>query len=766
MRDARPDLLTQLVHVLDRPDVGSSGLGTGSQFKCLWRCPACSHEWVATVAARCGGTGCPECAKAVRARSRAAAREGEALVDLHPTIAAEWVTNLDRPDMAPDELRPSSKQRCVWLCPACSKRYEATVANRVRGRGCRWCAYTDRGRRRREVPPGSPSAADMAPELLDEHVRNITTGSSLRELRPGSLDRCLWRCSGCGHEWEATVVNRVTKGSGCPLCAHIASASRRRTAAPGQSLADRHPDIAAEFSGLVAHPDLLANSIRPGSPALAWWRCSKGHAWATTIVSRTTSGTGCARCQALGQSRFELEVAELLEESLGTSVLVDHPLQTDERTWRMDLYLPDLDTYVDLDPVRWHQDAARDQRKVTALANHLATANKGTYVRVRQTGTPPICPAVNVQVVEIVERSLDPALWTHLLLNSPGALPDHAAGRILTDAQIAAALSRAARRWQATLRGRPKRSAMDARPELSNEWRRNLSRPGISLEWLAPSSKDQAEWQCGTCAHVWSSSVASRAQVGTSCPVCARAASARRMRARSIPAPEDSLASQYPSVAASFRCCLRDPHRTPEDLASHSNLVCEWSCPSCEVPFTASVAARVRRPDSGCRSCGNAKRGITRSRALKGDSLAAHHPRVASELIQIHARPGWDGDDVQPGSNLTGDWMCASCQHEWSAKISSRAVTGSGCPACGRERTAAARRRPRRGESLKDLHPAVAATFVSNVSRPYTRPDGMKPGSHDRCEWRCRHCGHSYVRVARDAVRPESRCPRCKTRAT
>jgi hypothetical protein len=30
--------------------------------------------------------------------------------------------------------------------------------------------------------------------------------------------KALWRCSKCGHEWQATKSNRVSKGSGCPKC--------------------------------------------------------------------------------------------------------------------------------------------------------------------------------------------------------------------------------------------------------------------------------------------------------------------------------------------------------------------------------------------------------------------------------------------------------------------------------------------------------------------------------------------------------------------
>ncbi|NEA68658.1 zinc-ribbon domain-containing protein [Streptomyces sp. SID12488] len=43
-------------------------------------------------------------------------------------------------------------------------------------------------------------------------------GTVPAEMRPGSNDRCRWRCVK-GHEWEATALSRTKpKGTGCPDC--------------------------------------------------------------------------------------------------------------------------------------------------------------------------------------------------------------------------------------------------------------------------------------------------------------------------------------------------------------------------------------------------------------------------------------------------------------------------------------------------------------------------------------------------------------------
>ncbi len=82
----------------------------------------------------------------------------------------------------------------------------------------------------------------------------------------GSKTRVRWR-GPAGHEWEATIHNR-TKGSGCPVCARGAGGRARRQPAPGGSLADTHPEIAAEADGWDP------SDYRPGSSARLPWQCS------------------------------------------------------------------------------------------------------------------------------------------------------------------------------------------------------------------------------------------------------------------------------------------------------------------------------------------------------------------------------------------------------------------------------------------------------------------------------------------------------------
>jgi Probable Zinc-ribbon domain len=178
-----------------RSDTPLPSLGTHSNLLVVWRCATCRHEWTATASAR--GGGCPECAWKKRGRSRAQAPAGRSLLDRHPDVAEEFVRNLTRADMHPADLRPSSQQRCVW-CSTCGNRWEATVANRVAGRGCTACANRRRAENVRRPTEQSGTAAEKASFPQSELIANLTDAArGLHDIKPGSTDRCLWRCSDC-----------------------------------------------------------------------------------------------------------------------------------------------------------------------------------------------------------------------------------------------------------------------------------------------------------------------------------------------------------------------------------------------------------------------------------------------------------------------------------------------------------------------------------------------------------------------------------------
>ena len=82
-------------------------------------------------------------------------------------------------------------------------------------------------------------------------------------------------------------------GTGCPHCPRPRSGNSIPT--PGRTLADVHPELAAEW-----HPtenECPPTYYKPGSSIKVWWKCLKsGHEWPAVIYSRSRNGNGCPRC--------------------------------------------------------------------------------------------------------------------------------------------------------------------------------------------------------------------------------------------------------------------------------------------------------------------------------------------------------------------------------------------------------------------------------------------------------------------------------------
>ena len=120
----------------------------GSNYKALWKCAACGHEWRTMMSNRTRRNrlgGCPACSKR--------------LPQSETHFFLEWCEEngwrgerLSReyadPDVKPTELAYGSAYRALWKCAACDHEWRATMCNRTRSdkpAGCPKCN-----------PPGGP----------------------------------------------------------------------------------------------------------------------------------------------------------------------------------------------------------------------------------------------------------------------------------------------------------------------------------------------------------------------------------------------------------------------------------------------------------------------------------------------------------------------------------------------------------------------------------------------------------------------------------
>ena len=106
-------------------------------------------------------------------------------------------------------------------------------------------------------------------------------------VNKASTKKVWWVCEK-GHEWQASVMNRYYKHSGCPYC-------WGRVPVPGENdLATVNPSLAKEW-----HPTrnraLTPSDISKGSKKQVWWLCPHGHEWKASVANRTNV-SGCPEC--------------------------------------------------------------------------------------------------------------------------------------------------------------------------------------------------------------------------------------------------------------------------------------------------------------------------------------------------------------------------------------------------------------------------------------------------------------------------------------
>lgn len=239
-------------------------------------------------------------------------------------------------------------------------------------------------KRRRPLPdPVAGKTLDDYPHLLVELDPALNPGLATTPIAAGSHLKLSWRCSTHrDHIWEAPVVRRTSYRTGCPYCAG-------KLVSPSNSLARLFPDVAAELDG-VLNGRLTACQLTSKSHETVWWRCKRNsnHSWRAKVATRTSGGSGCPQCSLWARSRFEVHAGELVRGHTGLDVVFDMKMKVPghHRVSRIDLAIPEIRHLFDLDPAYWHQNAARDQRKIDLLAGLPGW----TYVRVREIGAPPL----------------------------------------------------------------------------------------------------------------------------------------------------------------------------------------------------------------------------------------------------------------------------------------------------------------------------------------------------------------------------------------
>jgi hypothetical protein len=137
--------------------------------------------------------------------------------------------------------------------------------------------------------------SETHPQIASEWHPILNGDLSSDKVTYGNGSKVWWLCKK-GHNFSATINNRTSKGSGCPVC------SGRLTEKGVNDFITQFPLIAKEL-----HDDKIDLSVlSKSSKIIATWQCSKNnkHIWRTSVANRSV-GSGCPYCN--GKKAFEGE---------------------------------------------------------------------------------------------------------------------------------------------------------------------------------------------------------------------------------------------------------------------------------------------------------------------------------------------------------------------------------------------------------------------------------------------------------------------------
>lgn len=333
-----------------------------SSHKYLWECPV-GHEWRALYANRKNGSGCPYCS------SRKISAGQTSLAAKRPDLIAQWSSKNDK---LATEVGSQSSYRAIWCCET-GHEWQARVADRARSVHPTNCPYCSG----RKAIVGETDLATVDPELASQ-LSSLNLPLKAQQLTSGS-NRKLWWLGPCGHEWEATVIERRgsagRRGTGCPFCAG------KRAVLGATDLQTLRPDLGHQLDDSTA----ASTEVTLGSNQRLRWRCERDHTWFATVADRV-AGHDCPRCaSAKHASSGEEEVADYMASLLGKRNIERHVKTILSGRKEIDIYVPTARLAVEYNGVYWHSDPA------------LVPANQQHAVKWREAA------AANIQLLQIWE---------------------------------------------------------------------------------------------------------------------------------------------------------------------------------------------------------------------------------------------------------------------------------------------------------------------------------------------------------------------------
>lgn len=343
-----------------------------------WICPVNSkHRYVAQVNNRTvGGTGCPFC-------SGKKAFKGETdLGTTHRHLLDEWDYALN--DIEPDEITAGSHYMAHWICSKNPEHrwFSVVKARALQDSGCPQCKAQLVGDIN-AIPPVGQSLEDVYPDIANCWCDELNGGVTPSQVCCGSTKKFYWVCpNNRDHPpFLMSVEGRVSSAHGCPLCGRAAAGAYNAMPKNGNSLLDRFPDLAGEWSDTLNEKH--ADEVCYASSVPGYWVCKNGHdPYMMTPSARTLGGSGCPECARLLRISYpETAIYYYVHNAYPDAIQGYRPDIPGFGRFELDVYIPSRSTAIEYDGEHWHMDADRDSRKESQCFS-----NNISLIRIREEG--------------------------------------------------------------------------------------------------------------------------------------------------------------------------------------------------------------------------------------------------------------------------------------------------------------------------------------------------------------------------------------------
>ena len=245
-----PDLVKEW-HPIKNGDLMPEDILSGSGKEVWWLCPE-GHTYSMVVNQRTKrGYGCPYCS------GHRAIRGINDLATSNPELSEEWNYEKNN-NLTPYDVTAGSHKKVWWLCGK-GHPYEQFIIKRAnRGYSCPYCSG-------HKVLRGFNDLATLNPRLAKEWHPTKNGDVTPYDVTTGSEKKAWWLCP-LGHEYPATIRDRNSDNTQCPICN-----AKRQTSFPEQAIffyvKKLYPDAINRYREIFEHSmelDIYIPSIRLG----------------------------------------------------------------------------------------------------------------------------------------------------------------------------------------------------------------------------------------------------------------------------------------------------------------------------------------------------------------------------------------------------------------------------------------------------------------------------------------------------------------------